>query len=354
MGADGTWYGRGAYSPHSQITVRLWTFDPAEAVDASFFQARLRQAVAAREFLAAGSPAPGLRLVNAEADGLPGLIVDRYGEFLLCQFLAAGAEFWRQTIVEQLGAVAPNAGIYERSDVEVRCKEGLPERTGVLAGREPPELIEICEGNCRFLVDVRAGQKTGFYLDQRGNRAILAEYAAGRDVLNCFAFTGGFGVAALKAGARSVVNVELSAAALELAHRHIDLNGLDAARVENVQGDVFAVLRQYRDSRRTFDLVILDPPKFAASRHQLERAARGYKDINLLAFKLLRPGGVLFTFSCSGLVTAELFHKIVADAALDAHRDAQVLRWLTQGPDHPASLSFPQASYLKGLVCRAW
>ncbi len=350
--ADGKVLALGAYSPHSQIAIRAWSFDLEARITPEFFRARLQQAIHSRRLLPSLRTTNAIRLVNAESDGLPGVIADQYGDFLVCQFLSAGAEFWRETIVAQLREVVPCAGIYERSDVEVRAKEGLELRAGLLWGEEPPQWLEIEEGGCRFLVDVRGGHKTGFYLDQRENRALLAEYAAGKDVLNCFAYTGAFGVRALKAGAAQVTNVETSAGALELARRHAELNGLDAARLENVDGDVFKVLRQYRDARRQFDLIALDPPKFAESQHQLERACRGYKDINLLAFKLLRPGGVLFTFSCSGQVSPELFQKIAADAALDAGREAQFLQRLGQAADHPTALSFPEGSYLKGLVCR--
>jgi 23S rRNA (cytosine1962-C5)-methyltransferase len=294
------------------------------------------------------------RLVNSESDDIPGLIVDRYGDFLVCQFLAAGTEFWKQTIVKQLAELIPNKGIYERSDVAVREKEGLPELIGVLSGQEPPEFVEIREGQYRFMVDIRHGHKTGFYLDQRDNRAFVAEYAGSSEVLNCFSYTGGFTVAALMGGAANVTNIESSADALQLGLRNVKLNGLDIAKVKNMEGDVFTIMRQYRDSDRRFDAVILDPPKFAGSRGQLMRACRGYKDINLLAIKLLRPGGLLFTFSCSGLVDKDLFQKIVADASLDAGREAQIIRWLSQATDHPTALNFPEGSYLKGLVCRVW
>ena len=341
-----------AYSPHSQITARVWSFDPEVEVDANFFRRRLKQAIQLRRQLSALRATTACRLVNAESDGLPGVIVDQYGEFLVCQFLSAGAEAHRQELVAILRELVPGAGIYERSEAAVRAKEGLTPRTGQLWGAEAPPAIEIAEGECRFLVKVRQGHKTGFYLDQRDNRALLAGYAAGQEVLNCFAYTGAFGIWALRGGATKVTNVEESADALELNQRHLELNGLELGRSERVEGDVFKVLRQYRDARRSFDLIVLDPPKFAESQHQLERACRGYKDINLLAFKLLRPGGVLFTFSCSGQVGPDLFQKVVADAALDAGRETQILQRLGQAADHPILLSFPEGSYLKGLVCR--
>ncbi len=354
IAADGKWYGRGAFSPQSQITVRVWSFNGDEEVSPALFRFRLQRAVESRLPLLEKYGLDACRLVNSESDGIPGLIVDRYGDFLVCQFLAAGAEYWKQTLVDQLVELVPNAGIYERSDVAVREKENLPEHTGVIYGQEPPELVEIREGPYRFLVDIRQGHKTGFYLDQRDNRAFVAEYAGSSEVLNCFSYTGGFTVAALKGGAASVTNIESSASALELGLRNIGLNGLDEARVKNVEGDVFTIMRQYRDFDRRFDAIILDPPKFAGSRGQLMRACRGYKDINLLGIKLIRPGGLLFTFSCSGLVDKNLFQKIVADASLDAGREAQIIRWLSQATDHPTSLYFPEGSYLKGLVCRVW
>jgi 23S rRNA (cytosine1962-C5)-methyltransferase len=343
--------GFGAYSPHSQIRVRVWTFRKEQPPESSFFHARMDKAIQSRaEYLSSKESA--CRLINAESDGLPGLVVDKYGQFLVCQFLSAGSECWKQEIILQLRRILSPAGIYERSDVDIRLKEGLEPCAGPLWGELPPELLQIQEGPCRFLVDIRKGHKTGFYLDQRDNRQALRDYAHGRSVLNCFAYTGGFGIWALRGGADRVTNVESSSSALELCARHAEINGFGAPTVAHLQGDVFQVLREFRNSGRCFDLIILDPPKFVDSRSQMFKGTRGYKDINLLAFKLLSPGGILFTFSCSGLVSPDLFQKIVADAALDAGRDAQILRTLTQGPDHPTSLNFPEGAYLKGLVCR--
>ncbi|HQM36537.1 MAG TPA: class I SAM-dependent methyltransferase [Candidatus Marinimicrobia bacterium] len=348
---DGRFLGFGAWSPKSQIAVRIWSFNPDDEINADFLRRQLSWAIKRRESLFEPGKTDAVRLVNAESDGLPGLIVDRYNDYLVVQFLSAGAEFWRETIVTVLAEIVPVTGIYERSDVEVREKEGLELRRGLLQGNEPPELIEICENSRRFLVDVRNGHKTGFYLDQRDNRQKITEFSAEREVLNCFAYTGGFAVAALSAGAIKVTNIETSADALELLNRNIALNGFAPARVENLTDDVFQVLRKFRDQGRSFDLIILDPPKFAESKSQIERASRGYKDINLLAFKLLRPGGILFTFSCSGQISPELFQKIVADSALDAGKSAQILVWLNQSADHPTALNFPEGHYLKGLVC---
>ena len=350
---QGAWLARAAYSPQSQIVGRIWTFEQTEEVSAAFFHARLKQALAARQRLAAQN-VTAYRVVNAESDGLPGVIIDHYGDFFVCQFLTAGAEAWKAVIVAELAALAPHAGIYERSDADVREKEGLPLVSGVLSGETPPDVLEIQEGGVRFLVDIQRGQKTGFYLDQRDNRAFLAYFAPGAEVLNCFAYTGGFGVYALKHGAKKVTNIETSADALDLAKKNVLLNGMNPDLAESVQDDVFKALRVYRNAERQFDVVVLDPPKFAESKSQLERACRGYKDINWLAMRALRPGGVLVTFSCSGLMTLDLFQKIVADAALDAHRNAQMIHILTQAEDHPVALNFPEGTYLKGLVCRVW
>lgn len=350
VAADGAFVARGAYSPRSQIRARVWTFDPAENVDDAFFRERIRSALARRDALLGAQARQACRLINAESDGLLGVVADRYGDFIVCQFLAAGAERWKGAIAASLGELAAPRGIHERSDADVRLKEGLAPVKGRLAGEEPPELIEIAEQGRRYLVDVRGGHKTGFYLDQRENRAAFAERAAGKTVLNCFAYTGGFGVAALAAGAARVVNVDSSQPSLALAARNVELNGLDPARCENVAGDAFEVLRAFAAGGRTFDLIALDPPKFADSRAHLPKACRAYKDINMQAFKVLGRGGMLFTFSCSGLLAPDLFQKIVADAALDAGRCAQIVARLGQAADHPAALAFPEGTYLKGLV----
>jgi len=345
---------RGAFSPHSQISLRVWTFNPDEEVGPEFVHSRLKRAVDFRmAFLSQGSE-EACRLVNAESDGLPGVIVDKYAGFLVCQFFSAGAEFWREEIISQLQQMLSPQGIFERSDADVRLKEGIEPRVGLLLGEPPPPLLEIEEKPCRFFVDIEHGQKTGFYLDQRANRAVISEYAEGAEVLNCFSYTGGFGIHALKAGAGRVLNVDSSQAALALAERNGEFNHIAGDRTETIEGDVFRILRDFRDRRRMFDLIILDPPKFVDSQRQLERGCRGYKDINLLALKHLRPEGILFTFSCSSLVPRELFQMIVAGAALDAGRDVQIVRVLSQGPDHPVSLYFPEGSYLKGLVCRVY
>ena len=350
LDAKGQFLARGAYSPSSQIRARVWTFDPDEPVDADFFRRRVAAALARRDTLGFSSEAEGMRLVHAESDYLPGLIVDRYGDVLVLQSLTAGSEFWRETLADILLELTGANSIYERSDADVRELEGLPVRVGALRG-SPPEIILIHEYGLKFKVNIAHGHKTGFYLDQRENRRRVGQLAAGRDVLNCFCYTGGFSLHALAGGAKSVLSIDSSAEALALGQENVDLNELPAERATWLEGDVFELLRKFRDQARSFDMIILDPPKFAATAAQAERAARGYKDINLLALKLLRQGGILATFSCSGGIDAALFQKIVAGAALDAGADAQIVEHLGQAADHPVSLHFPEGTYLKGLVC---
>lgn len=350
---DGRVLGVGGYSPQSQIRIRIWSFDSAEKIDTTFFRERLASAVKARRVIPNRLQGNAGRLVYGESDGLPGLIVDRYDEYLVCQFLFAGAEFWKKTIIEALQEVFPCRGIYERSDVAVRVKEGLTETAGLLYGEPPPENIEIAENGCLFRVDVYHGHKTGFYLDQSRNRVRVAELSVGKkDVLNCFAYSGGFGIAALAGGARFVVNLDASRHALDLAGANFDLNGYSGACYENLCGDAFNLLRRLQEDGRRFDMVILDPPKFAESKQHLVRAARAYKDIALQGSKLLNPDGLLVTFSCSGAIDMGLFQKITADAVLDAGKSGQIIHYLSQAEDHPVGLNFPESLYLKGLVCR--
>jgi 23S rRNA (cytosine1962-C5)-methyltransferase len=349
--ADGTLLGMGAYSPESQIRIRLWSFAAAE-INAAFIANRIAHAVGGRALFLADGMTNAFRLVNAEADGIPGLIAARYGDWIVCQFTTAGAERWKSEIVTALQTYSPCRGVYERSDLDVRAREGLQPLTGLLAGELPPDRIEIVENGCRYWVDVKAGHKTGFYLDQRDNRAMVKRYANGLEVLNAFSYTGGFGVAAVTAAAASVTHVDLSEPALALARENTALNTCHVEESTFICGNVFEVLRSFRDAAKSFDMIILDPPKFAESKGSLMKAARGYKDINLLAMKLLRPNGFLATFSCSGLMTTDLFDKVVSDAAVDAKRDFQVLKRLQQAEDHPEGLCFPEGLYLKGLFCR--
>jgi 23S rRNA (cytosine1962-C5)-methyltransferase len=352
LAPNGEFMARAAYSPSSQIRARVWTFDPDEMVDAPFFRWRIATALAGRDtrHLAPGTDA--FRLVHAESDGLPGLIVDRYADTLVTQFLSAGPELWRETIADILLEETGLHSIYERSDADVRELEGLAQRTGPLRGSIPDSPFTIHEHGLLFKVNIARGHKTGFYLDQRENRLRVRTLAEGRDVLDCFCYTGGFTVNALAGGAKSVLSVDASADALALCRENVALNSSLESRHSVLEGDVFQLLRKFRDEARSFDLIVLDPPKFAPTSAQAEKAARGYKDINLLAFKLLRPGGLLVTCSCSGGVDAALFQKIVASAALDAGVDAQILAHLEQAPDHPVALDFPEGTYLKGLVCR--
>jgi 23S rRNA (cytosine1962-C5)-methyltransferase len=354
LDSTGAFLAWAAYSPHSQIRARVWTWDEGEAVGAEFFRRRLARAFEARRAWPELQEANAMRLVHGESDGLPGLVLDRYDKTLVAQFLTAATENWRETLADIALELREAERLYERSDVDVRRLEGLKPRSGLLRGEPLEGPLEVQEepGGLRFLVDVRSGHKTGFYLDQRANRARVRQLAAGRKVLDCFSYTGGFTLNALAGGAASVVTIESSAAALEIARQNIELNGLPIDRANLVEGDAFQLLRLMRDLERSYDLIVLDPPKFAATASQAQRAARGYKDINLLAFKLLRPGGFLVTFSCSGGVSEDLFQKIVAGAALDAGVEAQIVERLHQGPDHPVSIHFPEGAYLKGLVLR--
>ena len=351
VASSGEFCGRAAYSPTSQIRARIWTFETSEVIDAAFFRRRLARAVESRRRLALLDVHCACRLVFSESDGLPGLIVDRYGEYLVCQFLSAGAEAWRTTIVELLGELCAPRGIYERSEGGARHKEGLPSRRGLLAGAEPPTEIEIVAGGARLVVDIANGQKTGAYLDQQHNRERVAAHARDADVLDAFSYTGGFAIGCLHAGARRATLIDSSADALELAKRETAANDV-GDRCRFVVANVFDELRAVRDSGTRFDLVVLDPPKFVHSADQVTAGSRGYKDINMLGLALVRPGGVLATFSCSGHVDAALFQKIVAGAAVDAGRMAQILERLSQPADHPVATEFPEADYLKGLILR--
>jgi len=347
---DGQFLAWAAYSPQSMIRLRAWSFDEAERIDAALFARRIGTAVQLRQRLAIDSDAA--RLVHGEADGLPGLIVDRYGDTLCAQWLAVGVERWKPQIADALLAATGLARLYERSDASVRQLEGLAPQTGWLRGDGPTDLT-IREHRWSLSLDIAEGHKTGFYLDQRDNRAWFAHWVARlqcRHVLNCFSYTGGFSVAALAGGAAQVTSVDSSAPALARADANVRLNGFDASRHESLVADVNQTLRAWLEAGRAVDAIVLDPPKFAPTVAHAERAARAYKDINRLALKLLKPGGLLFTFSCSGGIGAELFHKIVAGAAIDAGVDATLLARLEEAPDHPSTLLFPEGQYLKGMA----
>ncbi|WP_137938303.1 class I SAM-dependent rRNA methyltransferase [Chitinivorax sp. B] len=348
--ADGRFLGNAAYSPHSQIRARVWSVVEGEPIDANFFRRRLQTALALRRDLLPAS-LNGQRLVHGESDGLPGLVVDRYDQVLVVQVLSIGVERWREVIVDALVELTGIPNVYERSDADVRGLEGLPERCGLLRGNLPADTM-IDEYGVRYRVDIAGGQKTGFYLDQRVNRRRIGELAAGKKVLNCFCYTGGFSLAALRGGALSVESVDSSAEALATAQANLVLNNLDPAQASWVEADVFKYLRLLRDKGQSYDLIILDPPKFAPTAQHVEKAARAYKDINLLGLKLLKPGGLLATFTCSGGMDASLFQKIIAGAAVDAGLDAKVIERFTPDVDHPVALSFPEGDYLKGLLVK--
>ena len=348
---DGAFVARAAYSPSSQIRARVWTFDEREEIDAAFLARRVTRSVQMRAPML-DTRHNGCRLIHGESDGLPGVVADRYGETVVLQVSSAGGERWRESIVAALATATGAACIYERSDADVRNLEGLRPRIGLAHGTMPAEVLLI-EGGLEYSVDVAGGQKTGFYLDQRDNRAAVRALAAGRETLNVFCYTGGFTLAALAGGATRVVSIDSSADAVSLARKNAARNPtLDARRAEWQDADAFSALRTLRDKAATFDLVVLDPPKFAPTMAHAERASRAYKDINLLAFKLLRPGGLLATFSCSGGIDAALFRKIVAGAAQDATADAVVIGRFGASADHPSALAFPEGEYLKGLLIR--
>jgi 23S rRNA (cytosine1962-C5)-methyltransferase len=339
----------GAFSPASQIRARVWTFEDA-SIDAGFFGQRLKTAIQVRDQLGIARHTNALRLVHGESDGLPGLVVDRYADVLVAQFLSAGAERWRDAILDLLVELTGCEAVYERSDAEVRKLEGLQPKIGFARGNKSAARCPIVEYGLDFRVDVEQGQKTGFFLDQRENRQRVRALAEGREVLDGFAYTGGFSIAALAGGAKRVCAIESSADALAIARENLAANPLEAGRIEWVQADVFSHLRALRDRGARFDLVVLDPPKFAPTAARAKNAARAYKDINLLAFKLLAAGGLLATFSCSGGVDAALFQSIVAGAAVDAGAEAKIVERFGAAADHPVALEFPEGEYLKGLL----
>ncbi len=341
----------GSFSKSSQISVRIWSFNPSDIIDKKFFSQRFYDALSLRKSLFDSSQTNAYRIVNSESDFLPGLILDYYSGYYVVQFLSAGAEYFRNQIIEIISEQTDCIGIYERSDTESRKKENLPIKNDKLSGSFIPERILIKENGINFYADIANGHKTGFYLDQRDNRLLLQNFSKGKNILNCFSYTGGFSVYALKGLANFVTNIDSSSTALKLSEENHLINDIDSKKHKNIEGDVFKILRNFRDEGKKFDLIILDPPKFAESASNINKASRGYKDINLLAMKLLNENGILFTFSCSGHISRELFHKIVNDAAIDSGREVKYLSILSQSKDHPILSSFPEALYLKGLVC---
>lgn len=352
LDSQGKWLARGAYSPESQIRARVWTFQQDEEINIDFFIRRLQQAQSWRDWVAQRDGLDGYRLIAGESDGLPGITIDRFQNFLVLQLLSAGAEYQRPALLSALQHCYPECSIYDRSDVAVRKKEGLPLAQGPVLGDLPPELLPITEHGMKLLVDIKQGHKTGFYLDQRDSRLAARNYSAGRRVLNCFSYTGAFAVSALMGGCAQVISVDTSQAALDIARQNVELNKLDLNKAEFVRDDVFQLLRNYRTQGEKFDLIIMDPPKFVENKNQLASACRGYKDINMLALQLLNPGGILLSFSCSGLMPTDLFQKILADAAVDAGRDVQFIEQFRQAADHPVIATYPEGLYLKGFACR--
>lgn len=346
------WLAYAAYSPDSQIRARVWSFDKKQKIDKAFFVSKLEAAQESRGLLCHFSQTNAYRLIAGENDGLPGITIDRYDNVLVLQLLSAGADALRELLLEALIECYPECVIYERSDVSVRKKEGLKSRQGPLHGKLPPQPMLIEENGLKLQVNIETGHKTGYYLDQRNNRALVGHLAKNKRVLNCFSYTGGFGCYALAGGAQQVINLDVSQPALDIAANNVTINNLDANRIEHRCEDVFKALRQYREAGEQFDLIVLDPPKFVDSKASLNRASRGYKDINLLAMQLLSPGGLLTTYSCSGLMPTTLFQKIVADAALDAGRSLQFIKTLEQAEDHPTAGPYPEGYYLKGFLCR--
>ncbi|HAT4981787.1 TPA: 23S rRNA (cytosine(1962)-C(5))-methyltransferase RlmI [Serratia marcescens] len=352
LDSQGKWLARGAYSPESQIRARVWTFQQDEEINIDFFIRRLQQAQSWRDWVAQRDGLDGYRLIAGESDGLPGITIDRFQNFLVLQLLSAGAEYQRPALLSALQHCYPECSIYDRSDVAVRKKEGLPLAQGPVLGDLPPELLPITEHGMKLLVDIQQGHKTGFYLDQRDSRLAARNYSAGRRVLNCFSYTGAFAVSSLMGGCAQVISVDTSQAALDIARQNVELNKLDLNKAEFVRDDVFQLLRNYRTQGEKFDLIIMDPPKFVENKNQLASACRGYKDINMLALQLLNPGGILLSFSCSGLMPTDLFQKILADAAVDAGRDVQFIEQFRQAADHPVIATYPEGLYLKGFACR--
>ncbi|HGE8331312.1 TPA: 23S rRNA (cytosine(1962)-C(5))-methyltransferase RlmI [Serratia marcescens] len=352
LDSQGKWLARGAYSPESQIRARVWTFQQDEEINIDFFIRRLQQAQSWRDWVAQRDGLDGYRLIAGESDGLPGITIDRFQNFLVLQLLSAGAEYQRPALLSALQHCYPECSIYDRSDVAVRKKEGLPLAQGPVLGDLPPELLPITEHGMKLLVDIQQGHKTGFYLDQRDSRLAARNYSAGRRVLNCFSYTGAFAVSALMGGSAQVISVDTSQAALDIARQNVELNKLELNKAEFVRDDVFQLLRNYRAQGEKFDLIIMDPPKFVENKNQLASACRGYKDINMLALQLLNPGGILLSFSCSGLMPTDLFQKILADAAVDAGRDVQFIEQFRQAADHPVIATYPEGLYLKGFACR--
>ena len=337
------------YNPDSNIRARILEWNKEICIDRNWWKKKIEIAIKNRSFI---NNTNALRLIYAEADGLPGLIVDRYGDYLVLQALTAGIDLIKMEIAEILDELISPVAIYEKSDADVRSLEGLHSVKGIISGRDFPEEIIVNENGIKYYVNVKEGQKTGFYTDQRKNRLIAGKYCEEMDVLDCFCYTGGFTLNALNNNAKSVVSIDSSSIALNFLKRNIELNRLPFEKCELIEGDAFVALRKFRDIGRKFDIVILDPPKLAPTHLHKDKALRAYKDINLLALKLIKPGGFLISFSCSGGISIEDFKLMISWAGIDAHREVQVLHTLHQSPDHPILLSYPESEYLKGIIGR--
>lgn len=346
------WLAKGSYSSSSQIRSRVWSFDSSENIDQQFFLKKLKKAFNLRESIKTNINSNAYRLIAAESDELPGTIIDIYDNNVVVQFLWTGIERFKKELIDSLQTLLPKHHIYERSDASIRKKEELPLTKGLLSHQSDfSPRCEITENGVKINVDIENGHKTGFYIDQRENRNIVSKYADNKTVLNCFSYTAGFGLFAYKGNAKHITNIDVSNLALDLAKKNFILNNYDTKKVDFINKDVFKALREYYNEGKKFDVIILDPPKFMESKKQLNDAARGYKDINRLALSLIKPGGVLFTFSCSGLMPTELFQKIISDSALDAGKEIKIIEKLSQSQDHPISGNFPEGFYLKGLAC---
>ncbi|MEZ9233551.1 class I SAM-dependent methyltransferase [Vibrio amylolyticus] len=350
---DGKWLAKAAYSPTSQIRARVWSFEKRD-INKAFFVEKIQQAQLLREDIIERDGLTGYRLIAAESDSLPGITIDKFQNYLVCQLLSAGAELNKSVLVEALLECFPECNIYERSDVAVRKKEGLEQTVGVLHGDTPPDSVIIEENGVKISVDIINGHKTGFYLDQRDSRKESLKYVKDKDVLNCFSYTGGFGLYALKGGAKRVINADVSQPALDTAKYNAELNEFDISKKRAVflNADVFKLLREYRDQGTKFDVIVMDPPKFVSSKNNLTSGANGYKDINMLAMQILKPGGTLLTYSCSGLMSTDLFQKVIADAALDAGRSVKFVERFEQAADHLIDTAYPEGFYLKGFACK--
>ena len=348
--SEGDLLAMGAYSPYSNIRIRAWTFGQQHDVNDYLLHTRILTAYQLRKRLNSLKACDAYRLFFGESDGIPGFIADVYGNLIVAQFLSAGAEYWRNTIVDSLVTLFQDHSIYERSDVDVRKLEGLSERSGWIRGKIDKDTLVIHENGIKYQINYKSGHKTGFYLDQRVNREVYKIYTQSKTILDCFTYTGCFAIVGARNGAKKVTAIDQAEDAIQLAEINRELNKISDNTISWIVGDVFQEMRKFRDHNKKFDLIILDPPKFAPTQAHIRKASRGYKDINLLALKLLNPGGYLFTFSCSGGVSIDLFQKIIAGAALDAGVEGQIVDIMYQAQDHPVLLNFPESAYLKGFV----